>query len=307
MSSPLIAGIICTHNREKYLAGAIDSLLQQDLDKNNYEVIVVDNASTDSTAEICQKYSSHPNFKYVYESTLGLSVARNAGAKSTTATILAYLDDDAEASTQWLRVLTEAYQNNSQLAIAGGKVELKLPGNYENLPNWISEGLSGALGFYNLGNEIIYITEPGLTPRGLNYSIKKDFLEDIGGFDANFGRVGTRLISNEELVMTELALEKGRQVAYIPEAEVLHNVQPERLKRDWFLRRSWWQGVSEYQREAQKKSSKTSQLAKGGERIIRGLYKSLKNINQPDISFENLLYAYGQLGYFSSVFGMIKK
>jgi glycosyltransferase involved in cell wall biosynthesis len=231
-----------------------------------------------------------------------LSVARNTGAKSTDAKILAYLDDDAEASTQWLRVLLEIYDNNSQLAIAGGKVELKLPANYEKLPSWISENLSGALGFYNLGNEIIYITEPGLTPRGLNYSIKRDFLEIIGGFDANFGRVGTRLISNEELVMTELALEKDRQVAYIPEALVLHNVQSERLKPEWFLRRSWWQGVSEYYRDESKKSSKTSLLAKGGERFLRGLYKSIKNINQPDICFDNLLYAYGQLGYFSSIF-----
>lgn len=306
MSSPLIAGIICTHNREKYLAGAIDSLLQQDLDKDSYEVIVVDNASTDCTAEIAKRYSPHPNFKYVYESTLGLSVARNAGAKSTTAPILAYLDDDAEASTQWLRILVEAYQHNPQLAIAGGRVELKLPENYEKLPNWISQELSGALGFYNLGDEIVYITDPGSTPRGLNYSIGRDFLEQIGGFDANFGRVGTRLISNEELVMTELALEKGRQVAYIPQAEVLHNVQPERLKADWFLRRSWWQGVSEYYREEQKKSTKMTQIGKGGERLIRGLYKSIKNINQPAICFDNLLYAYGQFGYLGSVLGVIK-
>lgn len=299
--SPLIAGIICTHNREKYLADAIDSLLQQDLDKESYEIIVIDNASTDSTAEISKKYLSHPNFKYVYESTLGLSVARNTGAKSTKAPILAYLDDDAEASSQWLRVLVETYNNDPQLVIAGGRVELKLPENYDNLPSWISENLSGALGFYNLGNETVYITDPGLTPRGLNYSISRDFLEAIGGFDANFGRIGTKLLSNEELVMTELALQKDKKVAYIPAALVAHNVQPERLKLDWFLRRSWWQGVSEYYRDEEKKSTKITHLKKAGERVIRGLYKSIKYINQPATSFENLLYAYGQLGYLSNL------
>jgi glycosyltransferase involved in cell wall biosynthesis len=294
---PQIAAIICTHNRDNYLGAAIDSLLAQEYD--DFEVLVVDNGSTDSTKTVVESRLSHPQLKYVYEPVLGLSVARNTGAKETTSPILAYLDDDAEASPQWLRVLIEAYNNNEKLAIAGGKVTLIWPDGITP-PKWISSDMAAGLGAYDLGENIVYIDNPNLTPRGLNYSMRRTFLEQIGGFDANLGRVGKKLLSNEELYMTELALKNGWQVAYLPDALAAHNVAPERVKPEWFLRRSWWQGVSECYREEVAGRTGIGQLGRGGERLVRGLYKSLKYINNPALRFDNLLYAYGQIGYLSS-------
>jgi glycosyltransferase involved in cell wall biosynthesis len=294
---PQIAAIICTHNRDNYLGAAIDSLIAQECD--DFEILVVDNGSTDNTKAVVESRLSHPRFKYVYESVLGLSVARNTGAKETTSPILAYLDDDAEASPQWLSVLLEAYNNNEKLAIAGGKVTLIWPDGIMP-PKWISSDMAAGLGAYDLGESIVYIDNPNLTPRGLNYSMRRAFLEQIGGFDANLGRVGKKLLSNEELYMTELALKNGWQVAYLPDALAAHNVAPERVKPDWFLRRSWWQGISECYREEVAGRTGIAQLGRGGERFVRGLYKSLKYINDPALRFDNLLYAYGQIGYLSS-------
>ncbi|MBW4650172.1 MAG: glycosyltransferase [Kastovskya adunca ATA6-11-RM4] len=292
-----ISAIICTHNREQYLGAAIDSLLQQDFD--SYEVIVVDNASSDRTSEIVKERLSHPRLKYVYEPITGLSVARNRGAKESQGEILAYLDDDAVASLGWLRVLVEAYEKNEKLAIAGGKVTLLWPEGI-TAPSWLSAGLAGNLGAYDLGEEMVYIKQPGLTPRGLNYSIRRNFLEQIGGFDVNLGRVGKNLLSNEEVHMTELALKQGWQVAYLPEALVAHNVAVERLERTWFLNRGWWQGISECYREQVTGRSGPPQLLRGSERIVRGLYKSLKYFGSPAERFDNLVYAYGQIGYLSA-------
>ena len=295
---PEIAAIICTHNRDRYLGAAINSLLQQDC--TDYEIIVVDNASSDRTKEVVQQRLNNPLVKYVYEPELGLSVARNRGAKETTAPILAYLDDDAVASPQWLRIITEAYRKNEKLAIAGGKVTLILPEG-QQLPQWLSQEMAGALGSYDLGEKIIYLNNPNLTPRGLNYSLRQSFLEEIGGFDPNLGRVGKNLLSNEELLMTELALEKGWQVAYLPEALAAHNVAPERLQPKWFINRTWWQGVSECYREEIAGRTGIGQFQRGGERMIRGIYKSVKYFNDPALRFDNFLYAYGQIGYFSAV------
>ncbi|MEQ8973487.1 MAG: glycosyltransferase [Coleofasciculus sp. C1-SOL-03] len=297
MPTPQIAAIICTHNRDAYLGAAIDSLLAQECD--NFIVVVVDNASSDRTREIVEARISHPQLKYVYEPVIGLSVARNTGAQETTAPILAYLDDDAVASPQWLSVLLDAYQQNEQLAIAGGKVTLIWPPGVEP-PNWISPELAGNLGLYDLGDHVVYIKEPGLTPRGLNYSIRRTFLEQIGGFDPNLGRQGKKLLSNEELYMTELALKQGWQVAYLPGAVAAHNVAPERLKASWFLQRSWWQGISECYREEVAGRTGIRQLGRGGERIARGLYKSAKHLTDPAKRFDNLVYAYGQIGYLSA-------
>lgn len=299
MLQPKVSAIICTHNRERYLGLAIDSLLQQDFPE--FEIIVVDNASTDQTREVVETRQGDTRVKYVYEAVTGLSVARNTGAKVAQSEILAYLDDDAIASPVWLSNLYEAYKANEKLAIAGGKVTLLWTDGI-TAPVWLSDGLAGNLGAYDLGDSMVYITQPGLTPRGLNYSIRRAFLEQIGGFDPNLGRVGKNLLSNEELHMTNLALHSGWQVAYLPNALVAHHVAPERVKRRWFFSRGWWQGISECYREQLAGEAGVGQFRRGGERLIRGLYKSLKFVTHPSQRFENLVYSYGQIGYLVKAF-----
>ncbi|HEY9873226.1 MAG TPA: glycosyltransferase family A protein, partial [Candidatus Obscuribacterales bacterium] len=119
MTKPLVSAIICTHNRQQYLGAAIDSLQQQEFP--DYEVVVVDNGSSDRTRDIVAERLPQGRLKYVYEPVIGLSVARNTGAKESAGEILAYLDDDAVASSRWLGVLYKAYSSNAKLAIAGGK------------------------------------------------------------------------------------------------------------------------------------------------------------------------------------------
>lgn len=301
---PFISAIICTHNRAQYLGDAIDSLLQQEC-TSTFEVIVVDNASTDRTCEVVKARQSSDQgramrLSYVYESTTGLSVARNTGARAAQGEILAYLDDDAIASPQWLDTLCQFYKGHDDVAIAGGKVSLIWPADMTP-PTWISPEMSGCLGFYDLGKAVVYIDNPGLTPRGLNYSMRRAFWEQIGGFDSQLGRVGKRLLSNEELLMTERAIAAGWQVAYVPDALVAHHVAPERLCKSWFLNRSWWQGISEYYREQLAGRQGFAQLNRGGERLIRGLYRSVKYVGDPALRFDNVVYAYGQIGYLSAV------
>jgi glycosyltransferase involved in cell wall biosynthesis len=304
MPGPKVSAIICTHNRDAYLGLAIDSLLQQDLD--DYEIIVIDNASTDTTRAVVEARLPHPRLRYVYESSLGLSVARNRGAKEATAPILAYLDDDAIATPGWLTQLVQAYDADEKLAIAGGKVTL-IWVQAMTAPRWLSDGLAGNLGAYDLGETQQQIVKPGLTPRGLNYSIRQTFLDSVGGFDPQLGRVGKNLLSNEELHMTELALKHGWNVSYLPAALVAHHVSPERVRRSWFLSRGWWQGISECYREELAGEAGWGQFQRGGERFLHGLYKAVKFVRQPAICFENLVYSYGQIGYLSkAVQGMMR-
>jgi glycosyltransferase involved in cell wall biosynthesis len=298
MPDTSISAIICTHNRDTYLGAAIDSLLAQNT-AIGFEVIVVDNGSSDRTAEVVKQRLSDPRLKYVFEPLLGLSVARNTGAVNASGEILAYLDDDAVASASWLQILYSAYQDNSKLAIAGGKVTLLWPQGIQP-PRWLSPGLAANLGAYDLGTSVVYIENPGLTPRGLNYSIRSSFLAEIGGFDTNLGRVGKNLLSNEELQMTELALKRGWQVAYLPDALAAHNVSPERLHRSWFFSRGWWQGISECYREQLAGKAGIGQLQRGSERFLRGLYKTIQYIWDPAERFDKLVYAYGQIGYLNA-------
>lgn len=299
-----ISAVICTHNRDAYLGAALDSLLAQDIAAEgcgDFEVIVIDNASTDATRALVEARLDNPRLKYIYESTLGLSHARNRGLVESRGEIIAYLDDDAVAESHWLRTLVGAYRANAQLAIAGGRVTLLWP-EATQPPPWLSPAMLSCLGHYDLGQEPVLIDNPSLTPRGLNYSLRRSFLDAVGGFDAQLGRVGKKLLSNEELYMTEIALDQGWSVAYLPDALVAHNVAPERLARHWFLRRSWWQGVSECHRDHLAGRRPLVQLRLAGERLLRGSYKALKFISQPAVCFDNLTYAYGQIGYLSTAF-----
>ncbi|NEO86519.1 MAG: glycosyltransferase [Spirulina sp. SIO3F2] len=299
MDNVQLCAIICTHNRAAYLGKAIKSLLVQDYP--DYEIIVVDNASTDTTREVVDAHLPHPRLRYLYEPQLGLSVARNTGAQATQSEVLTYLDDDAIASPSWLSTIAAAFTANPQLAIAGGHVKLLWPEG-QTAPPWLSAGLAGNLGAYDLGDRPLAITQPNLTPRGLNYAIRRSFLESVGGFDLNLGRVGKNLLSNEELRMTAIALKRQWQVYYLPQATVAHHVTPERLERRWFLKRGWWQGVSECYRERVAGRRKGwRQFCQGGERLVRGLYKALKYRHDPALRFDNLVYAYGQIGYLLAV------
>lgn len=297
MSQPMISAIICTHNRADYLGAAIDSLLGQTY--GAYEIIVVDNASTDATQRVVEARQPHPKLTYVYESTLGLSAARNRGAAVAQGEILAYLDDDAEASPQWLAALAEVFVAHPQAAIAGGYVSLLWPPG-KTAPRWLSPALAEYLGAYDLSATVQPITQPSHTPRGLNYAVRKDFLQGVGGFDPQLGRVGKNLLSNEELHLTQQALQGGYEVLYVPNAKAAHNVSPERLHRRWFLRRSWWQGISECYREHLTDQLNGQRLGNRCLSLLRGLGKSVKYWRDPALRFDNLVYAYGQLGYLLS-------
>ncbi|MEB3210560.1 MAG: glycosyltransferase family 2 protein [Leptolyngbyaceae bacterium] len=307
MTDLLISAIICTHNRDHYLGDAIDSLLSQQFD-GEFEVIVVDNASSDRTRDVVDARQPHPRLNYVYEAVTGLSVARNTGAQMARGQILAYLDDDAIASPHWLQVLWNHYEQSEETAIAGGRIDLIWPSTMHQQPKWMTPELSGNLGFYDLGDEVTFIENPGQTPRGLNYSMRRSFWEAVGGFDSHLGRVGKRLLSNEELQMTERAIEAGWRVAYLPDALVSHTVAPERLHPAWFLNRSWWQGISEYYREQLAGRHGIVQLQRGAERLLRGLYRSVKHMGDPALRFDNFVYAYGQIGYLlASLKGLLIK
>lgn len=285
------------------MGAAIDSVLAQDFPE--FELILVDNRSTDRTKAIAEERLGDPRLKYVYESQLGLSAARNRGLKEAKGNVLAYLDDDAEASPGWLQAIYEAYKSNEKLGIAGGRTHLIWPSGMSR-PHWLSRDASGVLGLYDFGDEPLSITSPNRGPIGANYSIRREVLEAIGGFNVNLGRVGKNLVSNEELVMTEKALKLGWLVMYLPDAVAGHNVIPERVTRNWFLKRSWGQGISESYRDQMANRSGLFQLGSAGERLVRGLYKSLKFFNSPELRFENLLYAYGQIAYLqTSLKGMV--
>src|SRR5258706_654344 len=123
-----ISAVICTYNRAEYLGRAIESLAHQDLDSAGYEIIVVDNNSTDTTAQLVKNsIEAYPSIqiRYVLETEQGLSAARNRGAHEAAGNYIAYVDDDARAVQGWLSSLLASFLK-LQAACIGG------PGNLDS-------------------------------------------------------------------------------------------------------------------------------------------------------------------------------
>jgi glycosyltransferase involved in cell wall biosynthesis len=90
-SGKKITAVLCTYNRAELLAEALDSLLAQSLAPETYEILVVDNGSTDATVDVVQAFGARHLVRYLLEQRLGLSHARNTGAAAARTPYVAYL------------------------------------------------------------------------------------------------------------------------------------------------------------------------------------------------------------------------
>jgi glycosyltransferase involved in cell wall biosynthesis len=239
---PLITAVVCTHNRVDYLPRALDSLVEQSLPADGYEILVVDNASTDATEDLIQRYcAKYPHVKYVREEKLGLSAARNRGWRTAKADYVAFLDDDAAACHGWLERLLDAFDRVRPVpGFIGGKVTLdwEMP-----RPGWLSDDMLSPLAWLDYGEEARFLRDEYLW--GVNMAFPKRLLEKVGGFEENLGRKGEALISNEETWLQDALSRMGHRGYYRPDAQVSHLVHHSRLSKKWYRRRYFWQGYSD--------------------------------------------------------------
>ena len=126
---------ICTHNRAADVKEALLSLLQQSFN-GSYEVIVVDNRSTDHTKETVQEFQRMVDIPiiYLYEERLGLSVARNRAIREASGEYVLFLDDDAIASKEWIGGIVDLFDHDSRIGCVGGKIEPAWEGS---APQWL--------------------------------------------------------------------------------------------------------------------------------------------------------------------------
>lgn len=137
-----ITAAICTHNRAALLPAAIESLLAQSLPPTDYELLVIDNASTDATPQVMQRYltaSGSVTLRSAVQPVLGLSHARNLAVEMAAGEIIAFMDDDAVATPGWLEALLDVYAIHPEAWVVGGKV---LPVWDGERPVWLTDDRS---------------------------------------------------------------------------------------------------------------------------------------------------------------------
>jgi len=185
-----ISVVVCTYNRGKLLTKCLQSLTRQTVSASLYEVIIIDNNSTDDTHKIASQFiKNNNNFNIYIEKQQGLSYARNQGWRKAKGNYIAYIDDDAIADKEWLK---HAYRIIKEYSpdIFGGP---SYPYYLNSKPIWFKDEyetkkLSDTDRFLNKDEFIA----------GLNFFVSKKLLSELEGFNTQLGMIGNKISYHEE-------------------------------------------------------------------------------------------------------------
>ncbi len=226
-----ISAIICTYNREKYIRKALDALAVQTMHPAEFEIVVVNNNSTDRSAEKIREFiTAHPELQVVFcnEDQQGLSHARNRGIKESHGRLITFLDDDAIAPPDFLDKCVRYFDQKPDLLALGGKI---IPEFVDGKPNWYTRYYWGVTGQFDPGDEPGAILYWGKFPCGSNMTFRRDFFDTFGLFNPNLGRKGAILLAGEEKELFSRVKEKKDKdrVWYQPDLVVYHMVDNTKL------------------------------------------------------------------------------
>ena len=233
--------VICTYNRTKLLRGSIETacnaLLR--LMDNSYELLVIDNNSSDETAIVVKDFQKKFEFiKYVFEPNQGLSYARNRGINESRGDIIAFIDDDVKVHPDWAVNLLKYFEDPEVMCV-GGRI---FPWWEVPPPKWLTQDFWGPIALLDHGEK------PKIMPNthlwGANLSFRKKVFEKYGFFDVNLGRKGKYLLSGEETRFLSELIRNNEKVIYAPDVIVWHFVPKERMKRTYFLKWKFYNGIS---------------------------------------------------------------
>lgn len=236
--------VICTYNRADLLGETIKAIQNQDFPHNKYEILVVDNNSSDATPEIVRRMAlnSSVTIRYIFEEKQGLAYARNIGIREARGEVVAFVDDDIDADKSWLSSIITAFEDENVVA-TGGPIRPLWP---IKKPDWLTERWQG---FYTI-NEFVAASKTGeytppTYPWGANMAFSKDIFTAVGMFSTDLGRKGNSLLSCEEQCLFNRIYVKGGKVAFAPNAIIFHKIPASRIEKQWLYHRTYWQGRSE--------------------------------------------------------------
>lgn len=224
-----ISLVICTYNRDKYLPEALESIRMQVAPKDLFELIIVDNNSTDNTASIAGSFiKNNPDLQtaYHFEENKGLSFARNRGIKEAVAPVIAYVDDDAILSPGYIQQLATFFDSYKDAAGSGGKVIPKYESGHP--PVWMNHFLNGFVGYHNFGENIVLYDKKMKYPPGCNMAYKKEILLEAGGFNNDL-----KFRSDDKYIFHKIK-EYSDKIYYVPDAWLFHYIDADRLSSENF-------------------------------------------------------------------------
>lgn len=242
--------IIPTRNRARFLADALKSIEQNELPRHRYEVLVIDNGSTDETRRVANEAGARlQNLRYFFETEPGLHAGRHRGLKEAEGDILVYTDDDIRALPSWLATIADVF-SDPRVAMAGGN---NYPDFQAAVPDWLQQLWSepgndgqvlGSLSILSLRDGRREISP--LSVWGCNFSIRKQVLVDAGGFHPDaMPKERLQFRGDGETHVSRYVQDNALTCIFDSGASVYHAVPAERMTFDYFRQRAFNQGISD--------------------------------------------------------------
>jgi GT2 family glycosyltransferase len=198
---PSVSVVVCSYNGGRTIRDCLEGLLE--LEYPDFEVIVVDDGSTDATAAVASEYGC----RVISTPNRGLSSARNTGMEAATGEIVAYIDDDARPDPHWLEYIAATFLETSHVAVGGPNIAPEGDG-------LVAECVANAPG--GPVHVLLSDSEAEHIP-GCNMAFRRVALKEIGGFDAQYR------IAGDDVDVCWRLREKGWTLGFSPAAVVWHH------------------------------------------------------------------------------------
>jgi GT2 family glycosyltransferase len=210
-ASPDLSIVICTRNRAAQLQGTLDSLLAMKTARP-WEAILIDNASTDGTADVIRRYAERePRIRYVREDRIGLGAARDSGWRAAQAAVIALTDDDCYVAEDYVDAVLAAFEGQPDVGVLGGRILLFDPADARVTIDERDYPVEMAPRAFVVAGAI----------KGANLAFRREALQKVGGFDPELG-AGTQFPC-EDIDAVAAVVWAGYRGRYDPRPLVLHH------------------------------------------------------------------------------------
>lgn len=228
----MISVIVCTYNREVYLPECLSHLAKQSADKEDYEVLIIDNNSTDNTANLADDFiRAHPEVqvRYFCETNQGHTFARNRGIKEAKGKLLSFIDDDAFVDYNFIKEIQSYFDEHQHVSAIGGKI---LPVYEGENPKWMSKYLLTLVSALDMGNSPKKF-KGSKFPIGANMAFRKEVFKKYGLFNTDLGRRGSQLEGGDEKEVFLRLKKENEEIHYVPQVKVDHIIPEKRLTMEY--------------------------------------------------------------------------
>ncbi|MDR1494325.1 MAG: glycosyltransferase [Planctomycetaceae bacterium] len=276
-----ISVIIATYNRSVFLRQTLETLIRQDFPKGTWEILVINNQSTDDTESVLQEFSARDSrIRSVYEEKIGTSLARNRGILESRGQITVHLDDDVILEPSWLKTLVAPIQNDlrQRIGVLGGRTINYFPDKEVN--QWASPFRESR----PYSDHLCQLHNSPFPIGGGNMAVPRWVYDQIGMFNTNLGPVGNIMLFAEDTEFIDRAYNAGLEIWYNGEASLLHQIPASRLTFSAIFNHRYNYGRSSVIR-------KTMKMRENGQTII---WKLLQKIIFYSLSL--LVFLLGALG-----------